>query len=236
LIISAGIDRLGVGVILTHGLKEAVAMPFMEECMDWPLSQVLPILQRRIMEGSTYHGIPTLKNPLDFWVYQEILWDTRPEVIIEIGNFHGGSTFALAHACDALDRGRVIGIDTNHDRVPPQVKAHPRITLLTGEASSMYPVVERLLGRNTKVMVIEDSAHDYESTLKILETYAPIVGTNQYLIVEDGICHHGLDIGPSPGPYEAVEAFLQNNKSFAADRSKEAYGITWNPKGYLKKT
>jgi cephalosporin hydroxylase len=62
------------------------------------------------------------------------------------------------------------------------------------------------------------------------------VGTNQYLIVEDGNCHHGLDIGPSPGPYEAVEAFLQNNKSFAADRSKEAYGITWNPKGYLKKT
>ena len=58
---------------------------------------------------------------------------------------------------------------------------------------------------------------------------------NQHFIVEDGICHHGLDLGPQPGPYEAVEAFVQANRTFVIDRLKESFGITWNPKGYLKK-
>ena len=210
-------------------------MPFMEECLDWPLSKVLPILQRRIMQGSTYQGIPTLKNPLDFWIYQEILWETRPEIIIEIGNFHGGSALALAHACDNLGAGRVIGIDATHDNIDPRVAVHPRDMLITGDANEMYSIVERQVGGNRSVMVIEDSAHTYENTLKVLQTYSPLVGVGKYFIVEDSICHHGLDVGPTPGPYEAVEAFVVMNKQFTVDRTKEAYGITWNPKGYLKR-
>ena len=58
---------------------------------------------------------------------------------------------------------------------------------------------------------------------------------NSYFIVEDGICHHGLDIGPSPGPFEAVETFLREN-SVLNWSTKENFIITWNPKGYLKKT
>jgi cephalosporin hydroxylase len=207
----------------------------MEDCMDWPLSRVLPVLQQRIMGGSTYHGIPTLKCPLDFWVYQEILWQTRPEFIIEIGNFRGGSALALAHACDAIGRGQIIGVDINHDAVHEQVRRHPRITLLTGDACQMFPDVEQLIAGSQGVMVIEDSAHTFENTLKVLETYSPVVGEGQYFIVEDSICHHGLDIGPSPGPYEAIESFVASNKSFVVDRPREAYGITWNPKGYLLK-
>ena len=154
-------------------------MPFMEECLDWPLSKVLPILQRRIMQGSTYQGIPTLKNPLDFWIYQEILWETRPEIIIEIGNFHGGSALALAHACDNLGAGRVIGIDATHDNIDPRVAAHPRVTLITGDANEMYSIVERQVGENRSVMVIEDSAHTYENTLNVLQTYSPLVGVGK---------------------------------------------------------
>jgi cephalosporin hydroxylase len=210
-------------------------MPFMEDCLDWPLVNVLPLVQRRIMEGSTYHGIPTLKNPSDFWIYQEILWDTQPEVIIEIGNFFGGSALALAHACDALGKGRIIGVDTTHENVHPRVKAHPRITFITGDACNMYPAVVQMLQGAKEVMVIEDSAHTYENTLNVLETYSQLISTGKYFIVEDGICHHGLDIGPQPGPYEAAEAFVARNKSFAVDRTREGYCITWNPKGYLKK-
>jgi cephalosporin hydroxylase len=210
-------------------------MPFMEDCLDWPLGSVLPIMQRRIMEGSTYHGIPTLKSPTDFWVYQEILWETQPEFIIEIGNFFGGSALALAHACDALGKGRIIGVDTTHENLHPRAKAHPRITFVTGDASEMYPEIERILAGSRDVMVIEDSAHTYENTLKVLETYSRAVAIGKYFIVEDSICHHGLDIGPKPGPYEAVETFVRTNKNFVVDRSKEGYCITWNPKGYLKK-
>jgi len=210
-------------------------MPFMEDCLDLPLSKVLPILQQRIMEGSKYHGIPTLKSPLDFWIYQEILWETRPEFIIEIGNYHGGSALALAHACDALGKGKIIGVDTIHDRVDPRAKAHPGITFITGDACEMYPVVEGMLGGTREVMVIEDSAHTYENTLNVLKTYSPLVGADMYFIVEDGICHHGLEVGPNPGPYEAVETFVRMDRQFVVDRTREAYGITWNPKGYLKR-
>ena len=210
-------------------------MPFMEECLDWPLSKVLPMVQQRIMEGSTYHGIPTLKSPLDFWIYQEILWETRPEFIVEIGNYHGGSALALAHSCDALGKGQVIGIDTMHDNVHPRVKAHPRIRLLTGDAVEMLSAVEGILKGSRDVMVIEDSAHTYDNTLSVLETYSPIVGVEKYFIVEDSICHHGLEVGPSPGPYEAIETFVRTNDKFVVDRTKEGYCVTWNPKGYLKK-
>lgn len=210
-------------------------MPFMEESLQWPLSRVLPIMQERIMDGSKYHGIPTLKNPLDFWIYQEILWDTKPEVVIEIGNYCGGSILALAHLCDALGTGRIIGVDSTHERIDPRVRAHPRITLVTGEACENLPAVERALAGASDVMVIEDSLHTYENTLNVLERYSPLVGIGKYFIVEDGICHHGLDVGPQPGPYEAVETFLGQNPNFVIDRTREAYGVTWNPKGYLKR-
>jgi cephalosporin hydroxylase len=210
-------------------------MPFMEESLEWPLSRVLPIIQDRIMQGSKYHGIPTLKSPLDFWIYQEILWDTKPEVVIEIGNYRGGSILALAHLCDALGTGRIVGVDITHDAIDPRVRAHPRVTLLTGDACENLAAVERALGGASDVMVIEDSAHTYENTLNVLERYSPLVGTGKYFIVEDGICHHGLDVGPQPGPYEAIETFVGQNPNFVIDRTREAYGVTWNPKGYLKK-
>ena len=84
-------------------------------------------------------------------------------------------------------------------------------------------------------MVVEDSAHTYENTLKVLEGYSRLIGIGNYFIVEDGICHHGLDVGPNPGPYEAVETFVAGSSGFVIDRSREAYCITWNPKGYLKR-
>ena len=56
-----------------------------------------------------------------------------------------------------------------------------------------------------------------------------------YFIVEDGICHHGLEMGPKPGPLEAVEAFVNENEGFEIDRSRESFFITWNLKGFLKR-
>ena len=210
-------------------------MTFMEEALDSPLSRVLPIMQKRIMEISTYHGIRTLKNPLDLWVYQEILWESKPDFIIEIGNFYGGSTLALAHMCDLIGNGRILAVDSCHDHIVRQAREHPRVSLFTGDACAMLPQVKAAIPPDSSVMVIDDSAHSYEHTLKVLENFADLVGVGNYFIVEDGICHHGLDVGPQPGPYEAVEAFIRSNKSFIVDRDRENFGITWNPKGYLKK-
>lgn len=208
---------------------------YMEERLNMPLSEVLGVIQDRIMEKTTYFGIQTLKSPMDFWVYQEIIFEMRPDVIIEIGNHCGGSTLALAHICDSLNSGRIIGLDISHAKVPELVKKHPRITFIEGDACSSFEKVASLLGRNEKVLVIEDSSHTYDNTLRVLQTYSPLIKLGDYFIVEDSICHHGLEVGPSPGPFEAIEAFVDANSLFEVDRDRESFLITWNPKGYLRR-
>ena len=208
---------------------------YMEQNLDMPLSKVLQVIQDRIITKSTYFGIPTLKSPVDFWIYQEIIFETKPDVIIEIGNNCGGSTLALAHICDLLDRGRVIGLDISHGKVPDHVRKHPRITFIEGDACQSFDNVSKLISKEDMVLVIEDSAHTYDNTLRVLETYSVLIKPGCYFIVEDSICHHGLVVGPKPGPYEAIETFVNVNSDFEIDRSRESFLITWNPKGYLKR-
>jgi cephalosporin hydroxylase len=208
---------------------------YMEESLHLTLDQLIPLIQQRIMNESTYFGVQTWKSPIDFWIYQEMIYELKPDVIVEIGNNRGGSTLALAHIFDLLGNGRVIGLDLSHGGVAPSVKAHKRITLIEGDACANFAHVVKLIKPDDNVLVIEDSSHTLENTLSVLETYSPLIKPGGYFIVEDGICHHGLNGGPSPGPYEAVEAFVSRNNSFVIDRSREAFLITWNPKGYLRR-
>lgn len=207
----------------------------MEDNLDLPLKEVLQIMQDRLMNESSYFGIKTLKSPTDFWLYQELIVANKPDVIIEIGNFCGGSTLALAHLCDNLGSGRVIGVDLYRDNVSELTRQHPRITLIDGDACACFDQVKSLIGDRDRVMIIEDSSHSFDNTLNVLKTYSPLVSVGGYFIVEDSICYHGLEVGPNPGPYEAIEVFIAQNPQFEIDRSKESFLITWNPKGYLKR-
>lgn len=194
---------------------------------------LLAKMQSRIVSESRYFGIPTQKSPLDAWVYQEIIYDVQPDVIVEIGTFHGGSALMLAHLLDGLNQGLVITVDKTHKHVHTRARIHPRIEFFEGDACAVVPAVSRRIARATRVMVIEDSSHTYENTLAVLCAYSPLVTQGSYFIVEDGICHHGLDVGPSPGPYEAIQTFLCQNREFKVDRSREPFTVTWNPDGYL---
>ena len=207
----------------------------MEDSLDLPLRDVLVVIQERVVSESTYFGVKALKSPTDFWMYQEIIYEMQPDVILEVGTRLGGGTLALAHLCDLLNKGRVIGLDITHELVPERVKAHPRITLIEGDACQNLHRVAALIGVDERVLIIEDSAHTYDNTLNVLRTFSVLTKPGDYFIVEDSICHHGLDVGPDPGPYEAIEAFLAENPEFVSDRSKEAFLITWNPKGYLRR-
>ncbi|WP_089942089.1 CmcI family methyltransferase [Candidatus Entotheonella palauensis] len=207
----------------------------MEQCLDEPLRNILAIMQQRIVEQTTYFGVPALKSPLDYWVYQEIITEMRPDMIVEIGNHQGGSTLALAHLCDALGTGQVIGVDITHEHVPDIVRQHPRIQLIQGDACACFNDVSQLCPANARVLVIEDSSHTYANTLNVLRTYSQLVKVNDYFIVEDGICHHGVEAGPNPGPLEAVETFVGERADFEIDRQRESFVITWNPKGYLRR-
>ncbi len=208
---------------------------YMEEQLDMPLRTVLPIIQQGIIQHTTYFGIRTFKSPMDAWVYQEILCETKPDVIVEVGNANGGSTLYLAHLCDLLGKGRVIGLDLSHEFVPETVREHPRITLIEGDACANVGEVHRLVSSDERVLVIEDSSHTYDNTLNVLRTYSQLLQPGDFFIVEDSIGRHGLPGGRKPGPYEAIETFVGDRPDFEIDRSREHFFITWNPKGYIRR-
>lgn len=207
----------------------------LEDLLDQPLRALLSRFHERIIRQTYWLGVKAGKNPLDFWLYQELMTADRPDWVIEIGNNFGGSTLALAHLCDLLDHGRVIGVDISHARIAKRVRGHPRVTLIEGDAVASLPAVQALLHPGDRVMVIEDSAHTFDNTLAVLRAYGDLVHPGGYLIVEDTICHHGIDVGPSPGAYEAVAAFLAADARFEADRGLESFVITMNPKGFLRR-
>lgn len=180
-------------------------------------------------------GHKIIKCPLDMWVYQEILHETRPDLIIECGTLFGGSALYLASICDLLDKGQVVTIDI--DRHPGRPE-HPRIEYIWGSSTSdsvMELVRERVKGKES-VMVILDSDHSMKHVLEELLLFSPLVSPGNYLIVEDGH-FNGRPINPEhgPGPYEAMEEFLKHTKEFQADRSREKFLMTFNPGGYLKR-
>ena len=70
----------------------------------------------------------------------------------------------------------------------------------------------------------------------MLRLYSKLIKLGDYFIVEDSICHHGIAFTSKPGPYEAIETFISENADFEIDRSREHFFLTWNPKGYLRRT
>ena len=186
--------------------------------------------------GNTYWlGHHVLQCPLDLWMYQEILHEVQPELIIETGTYLGGSSLFLASICDLLGRGQVLTIDVDRREGRPR---HRRITYLTGSSTSdpiLRQVRRRARGKST-VLVILDSGHGKDHVLSELHAYAPLVTPGSYLIVEDtNLNGHPVESDHGPGPAEAVAEFLEGNEAFVRDESREKLMLTFNPGGYLKK-
>jgi cephalosporin hydroxylase len=179
-------------------------------------------------------GVQALKNPLDLWIYQEIVADTRPELIVETGTWRGGSALYLASICDLLDLGEIVSIDIEPLR--DDYPQHPRITYLAGRSSTDPDVVaeirERADGR--RMLVILDSDHSQAHVEAELEAYAPLVPVGCYVVVEDSnIGRIREDL--MPGPFQAVETFLAKTDEFEIDREREKFLLTFNPSGYLRR-
>lgn len=190
-----------------------------------------------VFDQCSWMGVRTLKNPLDVWIYQELLYRLQPDVIVEIGSASGGSTLFFAHLCDLIGKGQVISVDI--DRSNYHVE-HPRITPVTGDSASPEVVGRvRAMCIGKSVLVIHDGDHHKPQVLRDLQAYADLVSLNSYLIVEDGI----VDLfrlrdgfwGLADGPLAAVETFVRHDQRFVVDTDCERYLITYNPKGYLKR-
>lgn len=186
-----------------------------------------------VWQNTSWEGIEIQKLPSDLFVYQEMLFEKKPDLIIETGTLYGGSALFMARILDIIGNGKIISIDIKKRDVPK----HPRIKYCI--ANSVNENLINLLreqGKDKKVMVILDSDHSKEHVLKELQLYSGLVSPGQYLIVEDtNINGHPVSPESGPGPYEAVEEFLQSNGTFKVDKSREKYLITFNPKGFLVK-
>ncbi len=196
----------------------------------------------KVWQNMWFLGIPIQKNPCDLWMMQQIIYETKPDVIIETGTFRGGSALFFAHTLEGigLTNSQVITVDIEdacHEAAElPLWKKHVQFIL----GSSTDPnVVEQIRQkcRDKRVLVVLDSVHEMDYVIKELEFYAPLVSPGSYLIVED-TNSDGVPVFPgSVGPTAALQTFLPSpeGRHFTQDVSREAMVLTFNPGGWLKR-
>jgi cephalosporin hydroxylase len=223
--------------------------PFLENSLDMTLEQWIRYHQANLHFKQTYKGLRMIKNPFDLVIYEEILWEVKPTVIIEIGNAFGGFTLWLADRMKMMDVStKIITIDlspvadthmlSNKQSLLSSLfsrKKNHQIISLVGDCNDQKIIqqVQSYISDSDRVLIIEDSSHTFDNTLAVLNNYNTFVTQDSYFIVEDGICDTMKWI--TPGPLRAVESWIPDHPEFSLDRTKERYVVTYNPKGYLKK-
>lgn len=196
----------------------------------------------------SWMGRPIIQFPQDMIAMQEIIWDQRPDVIVETGIAHGGSLVFYASMLELIGHGEVLGVDIDirqHNR--EAIEAHPmskRIQMIQG--SSIDPaIVEQVRARikGKKVLVVLDSNHTHEHVLEELRFYAPLVSVGSYCVVMDTVVEDMPEDafpdrpwGKGDNPKTAVRAFLEENRNFEIDsRIHSKLLITVAPDGYLRR-
>lgn len=183
----------------------------------------------------TWMGVHIIKYPTDLFIYQMIIHDLKPDVIIETGSYKGGGALFFASMCELVGHGHVLSIDR---RDLMQAK-HPRLTQFIGRGTSdeMLARVREFVGEGS-CMVVLDSNHETSFVKRELVAYGPIVTVGQYLVVEDTYLS-GRPLLKAKymgnGPYEAVQWFLKRTDKFEPIPWEESVLVSSNPGGYLRK-
>jgi cephalosporin hydroxylase len=198
----------------------------------------------------SWMGRPIIAYPQDMMAMQEIIWEIKPDLIIETGVAHGGSIVYYASLLELIgEDGLVVGIDIDirkHNR--ELIENHPmmkRIQLIEGSSVSdeVYNQVKQIVTRKQKVMICLDSNHSHDHVLKELELYAPLTSIGSYCVVFDTIVEdlpRGIysdrpwDVGSNPKT--AVFQYLENNKDFEIDKMIDnKLKVSVAPDGFLKR-
>jgi cephalosporin hydroxylase len=210
---------------------------FTNDVISW-FNQAYYFNKQQTWFNTFWRGVHVHKCPTDLWVYQEILHETKPTVIVETGTANGGSALYLAQFGELLGGVRVITVDITNDNPPTALPVHPSITYLTGSSTdaSIVGEVRKRLEPDDRVMVILDSDHREPHVRAELEIYPELVTPGCYLIVEDtNVNGHPVYPTHGPGPMEAVAGFLPGHPEFVVDRGREKFMLTFNPSGYLRR-
>lgn len=206
-------------------------------------------LQHEYSYHFTWMGLPVIQYPQDLVAMQELIWEVKPDLIIETGVARGGSLIFYASMLELIGgTGRVLGVDIDirpHNRAA--IEGHPmmrRIELLQG--SSIDPAVVQQVQERAKgcqrVLVALDSNHTHAHVLAELEAYAPLVTRDSYLVVFDTCIQRTPDalIVDRPwrrgdNPWTALQAYLATTDRFRVETAiVDKLQITVAPDGYLK--
>ncbi len=196
----------------------------------------------------TWLGLPILQMPEDIVVVQEIIWDTKPDIIIEAGIAWGGSVALYASLLQLIGKGKVVAIDLNlMDHVAAQIMSYAfssRIHLHKGSSTdpAIAARVKSHIEPGQSVMVLLDSNHSHEHVLNELRLYAPLVTKGQFLVVSDTIVeelppqtHRPRPWAPGNNPKTALTAYLREVDRFAVDPGINSKLLTtFSPAGYCR--
>lgn len=202
----------------------------------------------------SYAGVRLSKFPEDLRVYEHLLWRAAADTVIEIGTQEGGSALWLRDRLRGLrSYGRIDGephvvtIDIDQSLSREQLAAaDPRyaeqIEVIEADVTDpgLPDRVEALLGKNTSCLVIEDSAHVYDTTAAALRGFSRFVPPGGFMVVEDG-CVDIEEMRLSPdwprGVLPAVRDWLETpqGEEFEVRRDLELYGISSHPYGFLQR-
>jgi len=194
-------------------------------------------------------GRPIIQYPQDMVALQEIIWDMKPDVVLETGIAHGGSLVFSASMLQLLGgEGFVLGVDIDiraHNRAA--IEAHPmapRIRMIQGSSvdEGTAEQVRQALAGCTNPLVVLDSNHTHEHVLRELELYSPLVRKGGWLIVFDtvvevmpGDFYPDRPWGLGDNPMTAVDAFLKANDRFVIDEAMDArLSVSMAPRGFLR--
>ena len=197
----------------------------------------------------SWMGRPIIQYPQDMIAMQEIIWQLKPDLIIETGIAHGGSLIYYASIMELIGKGEIVGIDIEireHNR--REIQNHPmykRIKMVEGSSISQETVneVKKLASGKNTVLVSLDSNHTHDHVLNELKLYSPFVTPGSYIVVFDTIVEDmpenylpGRAWSRGDNPKTAVWEFLKQNPDFEIDHAIDnKLLISVAPQGYLRR-
>ncbi len=202
----------------------------------------------------TWLGRPVIQLPEDLLRIQEAIYSIKPDLIIETGIAHGGSLVFYASLCNAMGKGRVIGVDLDirpHNREALENhELFPFMTLISGNSidPTVVKKVKSLVRPNDVVLVVLDSNHTKQHVLSELQAYGDLIGPGSYIVATDGIMSdlHDVPRGKKEwggdNPATAAEEYLRKHPEFVMemptrlfDESDLSEGVTHWPDAWLKR-
>jgi cephalosporin hydroxylase len=207
------------------------------------------ITEYRYSYNFSWLGRPVIQYPQDLIAMQEIIWQVKPDLIIETGIAHGGSLVFYASMLELLaGQGQVLGIDIDIRQHNKQaIEEHPmskRISMMQGSSidEALVAHVREFARGKERVLVTLDSNHTHDHVLAELQHYAPLVTKDSYLVVFDTIVEDMPDDfypdrpwSKGNNPKTAVREFMKTSDRFEIDTEiTNKLLITAAPDGYLR--